>query len=254
MFPLKQKKKRKKNRKKIGIGEKEMSKFYVQTTTTMMIPRRSAMAAATLHHLLLLLLCAPRPSHCSATTDYDDDDDASSSWQKFGTNVNYRITAMLDVNGGAPRIPPFDSGSRSTPLPPSSSSSAGYSVPIDVLTVIDPATNVARQRVSYFSGTQVEYNTDGKGYRSVPSPYDYHYHHVDGDGDGDEDVDMDALIEGGHKKKSGSRRLCYNVGDDGGKHPYLNFFPTVEQMKHYELGRLVTDTVRDVMTHEIMTC
>ena len=231
------------------------------------------MAAATLHHLLLLLLlCAPRPSHCSATTDYDDDD-ASSSWQKFGTNVNYRITAMLDVNGGAPRIPPFDSGSRSssTPLKPSSSSSsAGYSVPIDVLTLVDPATNVARQRVSYFSGTQVEYNTDGKGYRSVPSPYDYdyHYHHVDGDGDGDGDgyedvdvdVDVDALIEGGHEKKSGSRRLCYNVGDDdggdggGGKHPYLNFFPTVEQMKHYELGRLVTDMVRDIMTHEIMTC
>ncbi len=105
--------------------------------------------------------------------------------------------------------------------------------------------------MSYFSGTQVEYNTDGKGYRSLPSPYDYdyHYHHVD------------ALIEGGHKNKSGSRRLCYNVGDDdggdggGGKHPYLNFFPTVEQMKHYELGRLVTDMVRDIMTqHEIMTC
>jgi hypothetical protein len=100
--------------------------------------------------------------------------------------------------------------------------------------------------VSYFSGTQVEYNTDGKGYRSVPSPYDYHYHH----GDGNDDEDVDSLIEGGHKKKSGSRRLCYNVGDDA----YLNFFPTVEQMKHYELGRLVTDTVRDVMTHEIMTC
>ena len=234
MFPLKQKKKRKKNRKKIGIGEKEMSKYYVQTTTTMMIPRRSAMAAATLHHLLLLLLCAPRPSHCSATTDYDDDDDASSSWQKFGTNVNYRITAMLDVNGGAPRIPPFDSGSRSTPLPPSSSSSAGYSVPIDVLTLVDSATGAARQRVSYYSGAQVEYNTDGAGYRSVPSPYGY-----------------ESSSIGGRQEKSG-RRVCYRVGDDddddgdgGGKHPYLNFFPTVEQMKHYKLGRLITDQVRE---------
>jgi hypothetical protein len=29
------------------------------------------------------------------------------SWLKFGSNVNYRFSAILDVNGGALPIPPF---------------------------------------------------------------------------------------------------------------------------------------------------
>ena len=47
--------------------------------------------------------------------------------------------------------------------------------------------------------------------------------HGDGDGDGD-----------------GKRRLCFDVGG-GDDHPILNFFPTIEQMDHYTLGRLVTE-------------
>jgi hypothetical protein len=167
------------------------------------------------------------------------------SWHQLGTNVNYRITAILDVNGGA----------STTAAPPSS---AGYSVPIDVLTLHDPLTNMTRQRMSYWSGMQVDYNTNGVGYRSIYAPYDYQHDRVN-----DDDVDDELIYHvgtGGRRgRKNGKgdaggddnhknedddgRRLCFDV-DGGNDHPYLNFFPTIEQMNHYTLGKLVTEEVR----------
>jgi hypothetical protein len=36
----------------------------------------------------------------------------------------------------------------------------------------------------------------------------------------------------------------YDGGNETSKEPYLNFFPTVEQMENYTMGKLVTDEVR----------
>jgi hypothetical protein len=40
--------------------------------------------------------------NAAAATAADDE-----LWLKFGSNVNYRFSAILDVNGGALPIPPF---------------------------------------------------------------------------------------------------------------------------------------------------
>lgn len=190
----------------------------------------------------LLLSCATIHAYTTA-----NDDDYEAAWRQlqFTSNVNYRITAILDVNGGATSIPPFASPSavefESESEPTSgyadigdgqkktATTSAGYSVPIDVLTLYDPKTKRVRQRVSYYSGTQVDYNDNGTGYRSVPLPY--------------EDK-LDNWIQTRNRfstKTSKERdRLCFNIGG-GTDHHYLNLFPTKAQMGHYKLGRLVTN-------------
>ncbi len=105
---------------------------------------------------------------------------------------------------------------------------------------------------------QVDYNTNGVGYRSIYAPYDYQHDRVN-----DDDVDDELIYHvgtGGRRgRKNGKgdaggddnhknedddgRRLCFDV-DGGNDHPYLNFFPTIEQMNHYTLGKLVTEEVR----------
>jgi hypothetical protein len=126
--------------------------------------------------ILFLLLYAPRPSlsslasaaasnHPSASwLNAPSSPSATTPWHKFGTNVNYHITAILDVNGGAL----LSGGGR-------------YSVPIDMLTLQDRATSTFRQRVLYYLGTQVDYNTNSMGYRLITPPYGYEYNSYDDD-------------------------------------------------------------------------
>ncbi len=61
------------------------------------------------------------------------------------------------------------------------SGGGGYSIPIDVLTLRDHTTGTFRQHMSYYSGTQVNYNTNGMGYRLFPPPYGYDYNYNDDD-------------------------------------------------------------------------
>jgi hypothetical protein len=53
--------------------------------------------------LLSIKLCVVVIFANSAAAAAADDE----SWLKFGSNVNYRFSAILDVNGGALPIPPF---------------------------------------------------------------------------------------------------------------------------------------------------
>ena len=123
----------------------------------------------------------------STATETGADDGQQSSeqpvWHQFSSNVNYRITTILDVNGGADPGADFDSfssagadnnnnpkcltdGSSTTPT-----KTPGYGIPIDVLTLRDPSMGRWRQRVSYHSGTQVDYNDDVMGHKVVPHPF-----------------------------------------------------------------------------------
>jgi hypothetical protein len=128
------------------------------------------------------------------------------SWHRFATNINYRFTGLLDINGGASSDSPPDR----TP---------GYSVPIEVLTLYNHDNDNYHQRISYYSGTYVEYNVNGAGYYVVPTPYD-----------------RDYGVEG--------ERVCfYDGGNRTEKVPFLNFFPTVKQMENYTAGELITNEV-----------
>eukprot|EP00581_Thalassiosira_minuscula_P018176 CAMPEP_0183715224 /NCGR_PEP_ID=MMETSP0737-20130205/9545_1 /TAXON_ID=385413 /ORGANISM="Thalassiosira miniscula, Strain CCMP1093" /LENGTH=824 /DNA_ID=CAMNT_0025944313 /DNA_START=105 /DNA_END=2579 /DNA_ORIENTATION=+ len=218
---------------------------------------------------------------------------SEATWHRFGTNANYRLVAVLDVNGGADAGPDFesftDSGAKVDGTVDSSSSSIsscikrilfqggdhhseddeasilerlknclgddasdedsdgssnqddssttnsksrGYSIPLEVLTLVDATTGEYRQRISYYSGgttaTQVDYNTNGAGYKVVPTPY----------------LGKRATAEREH---DATDRVCFATGggedddDDASKKKgYLNFFPTLEQMEHYTLGKLIT--------------
>ncbi|KAL3776792.1 hypothetical protein HJC23_011921 [Cyclotella cryptica] len=136
------------------------------------------------------------------------------AWHRFATNVNYRLTALIDVNGGAPNSHPqpppnnvLDDHAQTTP---------GYTIPIDVLTLYDADAETYYQRVSYYSDTTVEYNMDGRGYNVVPKPY-------------------------GHELGGEGTNVClYQGGNETRKQPFLNFFPTVEQMENYTVGGLIT--------------
>ena len=133
---------------------------------------------------------------------------------QFCSNVNYRITAILDVNGGASEGPNFQSVADDSKV----AKTPGYSVPIEVLTLQD-STGKWRQRISYYSGIQVDYNVNGEGYKVISTPYT---------GKSDESSDNTCFYTGG------------NSTDAKEKVGYLNFFPTLEQMQHYTLGKLVT--------------
>ena len=54
-----------------------------------------------------LILCAKLCVVAVAAANAAAADDES--WMKFGSNVNYRFSAILDVNGGAVSIPAFAS-------------------------------------------------------------------------------------------------------------------------------------------------
>ena len=127
------------------------------------------------------------------------------TWHRFATNKNYRLTGLLDINGGQNS----DAEDR-TP---------GYSVPIEVLTLYNEQNDKYHQRISYYSGTYVEYNIDGTTYAVVPMPYGRDYN------------------------VSGSRICFDDEGNQTDKVPYLNFFPTVEQMNNYTVGDLITNEV-----------
>ena len=160
------------------------------------------------------------------------------SWYKFGTNVNYRITAILDVNGGADTGPNFESSSTRTTntqqkfdltfddTSTKSIKTPGYSVPIDVLTLQDPVSKKWRQRISYYSGKQVDYNNNGEGYKVISNPYTGQRRTAERLHDPQQNV---CMFTGGNSTDK-------KVG-------YLNFFPKVEQMEQYTLGKLVTTEV-----------
>ncbi|KAL7481184.1 hypothetical protein ACHAW6_006863 [Cyclotella cf. meneghiniana] len=134
-------------------------------------------------------------------------------WHRFATNANYRLTALIDVNGGASAS---NSASFDVQQARNTERTPGYTIPIDVVTLYDPAAGTYHQRVSYYSGTTVEYNVDGTGYSVVPTPY-------------------------AHELGVKGTNVCFYQGDnETEKQPYLNFFPTVEQMENYTLGKLIT--------------
>ena len=153
------------------------------------------------------------------------------AWHKLASNVNYRITAILDVNGGASATPVFDetNGAKFDDSSTDSVKTPGYSIPIDVLTLQDPQTKVWRQRISYYSGVKVDYNNNGEGFKVISTPY----------------TGQSRTAERLHDPK---KMKCMLTGGgnstvDKQKEPYLNFFPTLEQMKMYTLGKLVTTEV-----------
>jgi hypothetical protein len=153
------------------------------------------------------------------------------AWHRFATNVNYRLTALIDVNGGAAESNPalFEAqqaghAEGSSALDENTGRTPGYTIPIDVVTLYDPVTGTYHQRVSYYSGTTVEYNVDGRGYSVVPTPYAH-----------------ELGVEG--------TNVCLYQGEnEEEKQPYLNFFPTVEQMQNYTLGRLITTDVSSLFS------
>ncbi|KAL9182266.1 hypothetical protein ACHAXT_012918 [Thalassiosira profunda] len=163
------------------------------------------------------------------------EEQSTPAWRQLGTNANYRITAILDVNGGAEAGPTFESFADDGSKPAEkllrddastkSTKTPGYSVPIEVLTLQD-ADGAWRQRISYYSGAQVDYNANGQGYKVVSTPYA-------------PKLDDNSATIGRDTKE----RTCFFTGGDSSDDkqiPYLNFFPTVEQMEHYTLGKLVT--------------
>ena len=166
----------------------------------------------------------------------DKQQQSKPSWYKFGTNVNYRITAILDVNGGADTGPNFESSSTTNTqqkfdltfddTSTKSIKTPGYSVPIDVLTLQDPVSKKWRQRISYYSGKQVDYNNNGEGYKVISNPYTGQRRTAERLHDPVQNV---CMFTGGNSTDK-------KVG-------YLNFFPKVEQMEQYTLGKLVTTEV-----------
>mmetsp|Transcript_4629 Transcript_4629/g.8222 ORF Transcript_4629/g.8222 Transcript_4629/m.8222 type:complete len:733 (-) Transcript_4629:125-2323(-) len=175
--------------------------------------------------MILLSFLASFLSLSSVAAASEKAQQSQPSWHKFGSNVNYRITAILDVNGGAGKGPNFESvtsadgGLLQDDASTKSTKTPGYSIPIDVLMLQDGDNNY-RQRVSYYSGTQVEYNNNGEGFKVISTPYT-----------GGESSDTKAstcFLTGGS-----STDVTKQVG-------YLNFFPTVEQMEHYTFGNLIT--------------
>lgn len=191
--------------------------------------------------LFLALRC--KQELASAVTDADGGQ-SQAAWHKFGSNVNYRITAILDVNGGAVDSPNFESftGSSSSsngdddgsnkPLKlkddAQQTKTAGYSVPIEVLTLQDDD-GTYRQRISYYSGMQVDYNMNGEGYKVISTPPSFIADKKGGNDDSSSTTSNTCMFTGGDSK------------DDKKKVGYLNFFPTVSQMDHYTLGNLITD-------------
>ncbi|KAL7464824.1 hypothetical protein ACHAXS_005149 [Conticribra weissflogii] len=155
----------------------------------------------------ILLSLVASSSLSASTTNHHVSAESSSSWRRFAGNVNYRLSAVLDVNGGT--AAGFSS----------SSTSAGYSMPIDVVTTFDPATEEYRQRVSYFGGLEVDYNFNGEGFKAIGRPFDPR---------GDSNDDTVCMFVGGSNE------------NETQKVPYLNFFPTVEQMELYTVGDIVT--------------
>jgi len=161
------------------------------------------------------------------------------SWYvKFGTNVNYRITAILDVNGGSTGSPNFEDITKKDAKPNTkfdddtskskqNVKTPGYSIPVSVITISNPQTNTYHQRISYYSDKQIDYNVNGQTYKVIDNPY----------------TGKRRTAERVHDP---NRRVCFPTGGNStNKVGYLNFFPTVEQMKHYTLGKLVTSEVSD---------
>mmetsp|Transcript_14485 Transcript_14485/g.29415 ORF Transcript_14485/g.29415 Transcript_14485/m.29415 type:complete len:811 (-) Transcript_14485:145-2577(-) len=179
--------------------------------------------------ILSLLLAS---SSLSATSIHASAEPLSGSWHRFASNVNYRLSALLDVNGGGFEGV-VDGNTASTASPAktaASSASAGYSMPIDVLTTFNPATKEYRQRVNYFGGLEVDYNFNGEGFKSIGRPFDPS-EGSDGSGDGggdDSSGDMVCMFVGGSNE------------NETQKVPFLNFFPNVEQMEMYAIGDIIT--------------
>ena len=189
----------------------------------------------------------PPPSTTSDSNKPENNQQTkSTSWYvKFGTNVNYRITAILDVNGGSAGSPNFEEVTNNNDAKPHTNNDAkqstkfdadtpkakqntktpGYSIPISVITIFNPQTKTYHQRISYYSDKQVDYNVNGQTYKVIDNPY----------------TGKRGTAERVHDP---NRRVCFPTGGNStNKVGYLNFFPTVEQMEHYTLGKLVTSEV-----------
>ena len=106
-----------------------------------------------------------------------------------------------------------------------------------MLTLYDPKTNTVRQRISYYSGIQVDYNDNGTGYSSVPLPYEDENNYTTTTTHKKHEADEWIKKRNRFSKQEAKERdrLCFNIGG-GTNHPYLNFFPTTKQMAHYTVG------------------
>lgn len=192
-------------------------------------------------------------------TNTKNAEQSEAAWHQFGSNVNYRIVAMLDVNGGADASPNFDgfykraaeeevewkwwgkhhhkeNGSKNkndaSTAKTKTTKSSGYSIPVEVLTLQD-SSGKYRQRISYYSGMQVDYNMNGEGYKVISTPFEKK---SSDDNNGNEETERErvCMFTGGNSTSEEEK-----VG-------YLNFFPTLDQMEHYTLGKMVTS---EVSTH-----
>ena len=179
------------------------------------------------------------PPPPSTTSDNKpENNQQSSAWYQFGTNVNYRITAILDVNGGSAGSPNFEDITNKDAKPytkfdddtskaKQNTKTPGYSIPVSVITIFNPQTKSYQQRISYYSDKQVDYNVNGQTYKVIDNPYT-------------------GKRRTAERVQDPNRRVCFPTGGNStNKVGYLNFFPTVEQMEHYTLGKLITSEVSD---------
>ena len=177
-----------------------------------------------------------KPDNNQQSISPENKQQSISAWYQFGTNVNYRITAILDVNGGSAGSPNFEDITNKDTKPyakfdddtskaKQNVKTPGYSIPVSVITIFNPQTKSYQQRISYYSDKQVDYNVNGQTYKVIDNPY----------------TGKRRTAERVHDP---NRRVCFPTGGNStSKVGYLNFFPTVEQMEHYTLGKLVTSEV-----------
>jgi len=178
-----------------------------------------------------------KPDNNQQSNSPENNQQSISAWYQFGTNVNYRITAILDVNGGSAGSPNFEDITNNKDAKPNTKfdddtskakqnvKTPGYSIPVSVITIFNPQTKTYQQRISYYSDKQIDYNVNGQTYKVIDNPY----------------TGKRRTAERVHDP---NRRVCFPTGGNStDKVGYLNFFPTVEQMKHYTLGKLVTSEV-----------
>ena len=189
----------------------------------------------------------PPPTSKTSDNKPENKQQSISAWYQFGTNVNYRITAILDVNGGSAGSPNFEDITNKDAKPHTNKDAKpntkfddntskskqnvktpGYSIPVSVITIFNPQTKTYQQRISYYSDKQIDYNVNGQTYKVIDNPY----------------TGKRRTAERVHDP---NRRVCFPTGGNStDKVGYLNFFPTVEQMEHYTLGKLVTSEVSGV--------
>ena len=93
----------------------------------------------------------PPPTSKTSDNKPENKQQSISAWYQFGTNVNYRITAILDVNGGSAGSPNFEDITNKDTKPyakfdddtskaKQNVKTPGYSIPVSVITIFNPQT------------------------------------------------------------------------------------------------------------------